>query len=197
MPPTPRIILASGSVSRHKLMKALNIPFECHAADIYEDMESHADPVKLVEHLATQKAQQIAPKYPHALIIGVDTFILIGKHKIGKAKTNEEAAKILKKMSGNTIEVISGLSVLKTDESGRVTEKHVSHAITKLRLKEFTPQEIEYFSTRDEALKFAGVFGIEGEGGRLVKTIDGDFNNVVGIPIFQLKEVLEKYGIVV
>jgi septum formation protein len=189
------IILASSSPARKRLMDALKIPYHCHASEIFEDMEKYSDPLKLVKYLATEKAKSVAPKYPDALLIGVDTFILIGKEKIIKAQTIKDAEEILRKMSGNTIEVISGLAVLKTDDKAKITEKHVSHAVTSLKIKPLTKVEINYFARREEALKISGVFGIEGEGGRLIKQINGDFNNVVGIPIFQLKEVLKKYGV--
>lgn len=189
------IILASSSPARKRLMDALGVPYHCHASEIFEDMQKYADPVKLVKHLAAEKAKSVAPKYPEALIIGVDTFILIGQEKIIKAQTVKEAENILKKMSGNTIDVISGLAVLKTGKNAEIIEKHTSHAVTSLKIKPLTKIEINYFARREEALKISGVFGIEGEGGRLIEKINGDFNNVVGIPIFQLKEVLKKYGI--
>jgi len=176
-------------------MDALKIRYHCHKSDIFEDMQAYKDPIKLCIHLATQKAAHIAPHYPEALIIGVDTFILIGKEKIIKAKTIREAENILRKMSGSTIEVISGLAVLKTNQQAKIADKHISHAVTSLKIKTLTKVEINYFARREEALKISGVFGIEGEGGRLVREINGDFNNVVGIPIFQLKEVLKKYGV--
>ena len=121
--------------------------------------------------------------------------MLIGRQKIGKAKNRAEAIKLLKKMSGNTIKIISGLSVIKTGPGAEVLEKHVSHAVTELKIKDLTAEELDYFSTRKEATSVAGVITIDGEGSRLIREINGDYNNVVGLPIFQLKEVLKKYGV--
>ncbi len=189
------IILASSSPARKGLMDALGITYRCHASEINEDMKKHEDPRLLAEYLATEKAKHIAAKYPDSLIIGGDTFMLIGRQKIGKAKNRAEAVKLLKKMSGNTIKIISGLSVIKTGPGAEVLEKHVSHAVTELKIKDLTAEELDYFSTRKEATSVAGVITIDGEGSRLIREINGDYNNVVGLPIFQLKEVLKKYGV--
>jgi len=176
-------------------MKELGIPFECHSTEIFEDMNAKKDPTELAMHLASQKAEAAATKFPSAIVIGVDTFIVIGKEKIGKPATIEEAKKIIAKMSGNTIKVISGMAVLKTDKKGKKIKEYITNAVTSLKIKKMTEQEINKLAHHKEALQISGAFSIEGEGGKMVEQIQGDYNNVIGLPLFQLREILPKFGI--
>lgn len=194
-PSLPRVILASRSPARRELMKKLGIPFECHATEIFEDMSAHKDPVKLAMHLASQKAEAAIHKFPDAIIIGVDTFIVINDEKIGKPDTIKEAHKIIAQMSGNPIDVISGMAVLKTDHQGKKTKEYITNAVTTLKIKKMTPAEIDFLANHEEALQISGAFSIEGEGGKMVEEIRGDYNNVIGLPLFQLREILAKMGI--
>jgi septum formation protein len=189
---TPRIILASRSPARKRLMEELKIPFECHASEIDEDMSAKKDPYELAMLLASQKAQAVTSKYPNSIIIGVDTFVIIGKEKIGKPSSIKEATTIIKKMSGKTISVISGMAVIKTDAKGKIIKTLVSNATTFLKIKKMTPTEITFLASQKEALQLSGAFSIEGEGGKMVEGIFGDYNNVIGLPINQLKEMLEE-----
>jgi len=191
----PRIILASRSPARRALMKELGVPFECHSTEIFEDMSAKHDPVELAMHLAAQKAEAAALKYTDAIIIGVDTFIIIGKEKIGKPETVEEAKKIIGAMSGKSIDVISGMAILKTDAQGRKNKEYITNAVTTLKIKKMTAAEISFLANHEEALQISGAFSIEGEGGKMVEEIIGDYNNVIGLPLFQLREILAKLGV--
>ena len=199
-----KIILASRSPARKKLMKELGLAFECHASEIFEDMEARKEPKELAMFLAAEKAKAIAPKYSNAIIIGVDTFVLLHDEKIGKPQTIKNAKKILQKMSGKIVEVISGVAVVKTAAGARTKKAEsqekaqkmlTAYASTKLKMKKFTVAEINYFSNRRKNLSAAGCITIEDEGGKLVEEIDGDFNNVMGLPLFQLQKMLKKLGI--
>jgi len=191
----PRIILASRSPARRALMKELGVPFECHASEIYEDMNAKKDPVELAMHLATQKAETAAGKFPDSIIIGVDTFIVINKEKIGKPATVKEAAEIIGKMSGRKIDVISGMAILQTDPKGRRIKEFITNAVTTLKIKKMSAAEIHYLANHEEALQISGAFSIEGEGGKMVESMEGDYNNVIGLPLFQLKEILAQLGV--
>ena len=191
----PKIVLASRSPARRALMKELGVPFECHATEIHEDMGARRDPVELAMHLASLKAEAAAQKFPDAIVIGVDTFIVISKEKIGKPENVKEAEKIIGKMSGRNIYVISGIAVIKTDTKGRKTKEYITNAVTTLKIKKMTPAEISYLANHDEALQISGAFSIEGEGGKMVEEIKGDYNNVIGLPLNQLREIFGKMGI--
>lgn len=189
-----KIILASRSPARKKLIQKLKIPFECHASEINENMNAKKDPRDLAMHLAAQKAEAIAFKYPNSIIIGVDTFVVIGKEKIGKPASVKEAEEIFKKMSGKTIQVISGLAVLKTDAKGEKLRELISNCTTFLTMKKLSPQKIHSRSRRQETIDVSGAITIEKDGD-IIESIEGDYNNVIGLPLFQLKKILETLGI--
>lgn len=188
----PKIILASRSTARKKLMQELKIPFECHASGYEEDMEAHKDPRKLAKFLALEKARFIARKFPNSIIIGADTFITVGSKKIGKPASVKEAAKIVRGMSGKKIKVISGLAVIKTDSAGKILKEKSAHVITILKIKKLSSAEIKSLAEHEEALQISGAFSIEGHGGKFVESIEGDYNNVIGLPVFKLKKMLKE-----
>ncbi len=188
------LILASKSKARRKLMEELGLPFECRTSGYEEDMLAHKNPGKLAKHLALEKAKFIAKKLPNSIIIGADTFITVGSTKIGKPATYPEAEKIIKSMSGKTIKVHSGIAVIQTGDEGEITKELVEHVLTKLKIKKMSQTEIRTLAHHDEALQISGAFSIEGEGGKMVEQIEGDYNNVIGLPIFQLQKMLKKIG---
>ena len=189
--PSPQIVLASASLARRQLMKKLHKPFTWCTSDFDEDMLSHGHPRKLATHLALGKALTVAPKWPNAIIIGADTFIMVGTKKIGKPKNIKEAQQIIGSMSGKTIRVYTGLAILKTDINGKVMRKRTSCVLTKLKIKKMTRAEIDLLASAPEALKISGAFSIEGSGGKMIKKIDGDYDNVIGLPMFKVKEMLK------
>jgi septum formation protein len=216
----PRIILASQSPARRKLMEELGLKFECRPSGYEENMKLYREPPKLARHLALGKALFIAPKCPDSIIIGADTFITIksrdaesaaaaraAAHKtqsrklatsyeiIGKPATISEARQIIRKMSGKTIGVHSGIALVQTDAQGRVAKKLVAHVLTSLKIKKMEPHEINLLANQEEALQISGAFSIEGEGGKMVEKIDGDYNNVIGLPLFKLRKMLATFGV--
>ncbi len=188
-----RIILASRSPARQKLMQELKLPFECYPSGYHEDMSAYKSPARLAKFLALGKAQFIAAKFPNAIIIGADTFITLGKNKIGKPTSTTHAKRIIRSMSDKVIGVYSGIAVIKTDAKGTIIKELTSHVLTKLTIKKMTAAEIHTLATQKDALQISGAFGIEGEGGRMVTKITGDYNNVIGLPLFKLKELLKFY----
>ncbi len=212
---TIKIILASRSPARRTLMQELildlkkkynrqfDLQFECHSSDYPEDMTVYKNPGKLAKFLALGKAKYIAHRFPDSIIIGADTFITIGSKKIGKPANRKEAREIITAMSGKTILVHSGLAVIKTSTTKPARQTHtkpaleiiteiVEHVVTKLTIKKMTAAEIRTLADADEALQISGAFSIEGEGGKMVERIDGDYNNVIGLPLFRLREILKE-----
>lgn len=192
---TPRIILASGSPARKKLLKELGIPFESHTGNYEEDMSKFKDPKMLSTYLASEKAKYIAPKFPNSIIIGADTFGVIDDNLMGKPRTHKEAEHMIAQMSENTVFIHTGLAVIKTDQDGKITRELISHTSTKLTFTKLTPAIISEIIKKDDVLNVAGALTIEGESGKYVQTIEGDYHNVIGLPLFQLKEMLSELGV--
>ncbi len=184
--------MASRSPARKKLMKELNISFECHSTDYEEDMGRYKDPKKLATFLAHQKGKHIAHKFPSSIIISADTFEVIDDQLMGKPKTHREAEEMIKRMSENEVFVHTGLAVIKTDKKGETERELITHTVTKLTFVKLTPKNIEDIIQNDDVLNVAGALTIEGESGKYVDTIEGDFHNVVGMPLFQLKQMMEE-----
>ena len=191
----PQIILASASPARRKLMKELGIPFHCHTSEYEEDMTAYKTPETLAKFLALQKARFIAPKYPDSIIIGADTFGSMDDEMLGKPHSMAAAKEMIRRFRNNKIAVHTGLAVIQTDKSSQVSKESTTHTVTTLTFGDITEKEIDEIVKKDDVLRVAGALTIEGESGKFVKTIDGDYHNVIGLPIFQLKEMLITFGI--
>lgn len=202
-----KIILASQSPARKKLLKKmlkpLGLKFQCCTSGYEEDMNSHKNPKKLATFLALQKAKFIAHKFPDSIIIGADTFITVNTKvggvirttKIGKPRTIAEAKKIIASMSGKTIGVHSGIAVIKTGAKNTVAsakQEFTAYDLTKLKIKKMSEAEINHLAHQKNALQISGAFSIEGAGGKMITRIVGDYNNVIGLPIYKLIPILKK-----
>lgn len=187
---SPRIILASNSIGRKSLMEKSGIPFESCSSGYEENMSAIHDPQALAEFLALGKAEYIAHKYPNASIIGGDTFIVVGNEKIGKPTSLKHAKMMIEKMSGKWIEVISGLAVVKTNAQGTIIHTEKTQETTRLKIKNLTPEDIQLLLNQENVLKMSGAFGIEGVGGQMIEKIEGDYDNVIGMPLKKLKKML-------
>ncbi len=145
-------------------------------------------PKELVMHLALGKAQEVAER-EQWIIIGADTFIVHENILLGKPKTPEKAIHMLQQLSGTEIEVYSGLAII----SGETTLQ--DYAITKIQLHDMSIKEIKTYVATGEPLNRAGAIAIQGKGGLFVKSINGCYFNVLGIPLTALKKNLRKLGI--
>lgn len=186
-----KIILASGSKARQKIIKKLKLKILFYTSGYEEDMSVMEDSAKLAEFLALGKAEYIVHQHPNTIIIGADTFIVVDGEKVGKPSSLGHARVIIEKMSGKWIEVISGLAVIKTNEKSEVINRKVTHEITRLKIKKMTEKEIQLLVNQKDALKMSGAFGIEGIGGTMVEKIEGDYDNVIGLPLKKLKKILK------
>lgn len=185
------IILASKSPRRKELLEKLGLKFQIIPSDYKEDINLKLSPLKLARFLSAKKAEAISHKYSDHIIIAADTFVLLGNTPLGKPKTKKEAAEMLKKISGKLVSVITGYTIIDTS-----TDKEISKAIkTKVYIKDLSNREIQGYIKTGEPLDKAGAFAVQGIGAVIIKKIDGDFFNVVGLPVFDLAETLKEFGI--
>ena len=98
-------------------------------------------------------------------------------------------------MSGKTIGVHSGVAVLKTNARGKIIHQATTYCVTKLKIKKMSQAEVMLLANQKDALEISGAFGIEGVGGKMVEKIDGDYDNVIGLPLFLVKKMLKKAGV--
>ena len=177
-----RIILASASPRRKELMSLIIENYEVMPADIDEKVDLIIRQERIAEALAIRKAK--ATDVSHALIIGCDTLVLCDGKIMGKPKNRVDAYGMLKTLSAKTHSVLSGICLKKDEKIKSFTVE------TKVTFYPIHDDEIEWYLSTGEPFDKAGAYGIQGYGATLVKGIEGDFFNVVGLPVSRLKREL-------
>lgn len=188
-----QIILASTSPRRKELLTKLGLKFKTVFSDYEENMNSNLKPLELAKFLSKGKAEAVAKRYKKHIIIAADTFVVLRNELLGKPRGAAEARKMLKWISGKSLSVITGFTIIDTSE-GKILSKAVE---TKAYIKKLTESEINNYIKTKEPMDKAGAFAIQGVGSAIVKKIEGDFFNVMGLPLNALSEALKKFGIYV
>ncbi len=185
-----RIILASQSPRRRELLHRIGIQnFEVRPAQGEETAPPGLAPGELVERLSRQKAAEIAAYAPEALVIAADTVVEAEGKILGKPHSEAQAAEMLALLSGNTHRVYTGLTVCQGEKS--VTQ----HEITAVRFRPLSKAEITAYIATGEPMDKAGAYGVQGLGAALVERIEGDYFNVVGLPLCRLAGILAQFGV--
>ena len=186
-----RIILASASPRRRELIGNLNIDFEVKTADCEEITIPGERPEDTVKRLSEAKARRVAElEGGDAVVIGADTVVAIDGKILGKPADENEAAEMLRLLSGRTHRVYTGITVI---GGGKTVSEYVE---TEVRFYELTDSQIKRYIATGEPMDKAGAYGIQKYGSLLVEEIRGDYFNVVGLPVGRLDRVLrENFGI--
>lgn len=181
------LILASASPRRRKLLEQMGLGFTVHIPDITETFETGLNPAVIVERLADLKARVCCGLYPNSLVIGADTLVVLDGEVIGKPTNRDQAVKTLERLSGRTHSVFTGVSLLLTDRMGNISKQILFHEETKVTFATLTIKEIDNYVMSGSSFDKAGAYGIQDDMGALfVSGINGDFYNVVGLPIHRL-----------
>lgn len=186
-----KIILASKSKQRKKLLKIIGLDFEIEKSNYIEDMTEKLPAHKLAQKLALGKAMDVAKKHKDAIIIGADTFMVLEKELIGKPRTLREAKKTLRKISGKKHKFITGIAIIDIEKNKVFTD----YEITEIWFKELSNREIENYIKTNEPLDKSGGYTIQGIGAIFVKKISGNYDNAIGLPIGKIYEYLLKLKI--
>ena len=186
-----RIILASTSPRRIELLKNAGVEFEAVGSDYEEDMTLPMEPKELAKFLSRGKAEAVARNYDDAIIIAGDTFIAFQGKILGKPHTEDKAKEMLSMLSGDTHSVISGITVIDT-KSGKVASEAVETFVT---FKKLSEKEIDEYIKTGNPLNFAGSYAIQAVGDKFVEKIEGDYNSIMGLPVFRVVEVLKDFGV--
>ena len=186
-----RIILASASPRRKELLGQIGLRFEVEPSDYDEEIVAGSEPHETARRLSLGKARTAARKHRNAIIIAADTFVVFGDRTLGKPHTDYEAREMLRALNGQAHSVITGFTVLDT-ESGKVLSRSVE---TRVHMRKLTLKEIESYVRTKEPLDKAGGYAIQGRGAVLVERIEGDYSNVVGLPLSALAESLREFGV--
>lgn len=180
-------ILASQSPRRRTLLSQIGVEFHVHPSDAEEVWDDTLSPDGAVERIALQKAEVIAPLYPEALTLGADTVVVLEGSVLGKPVDAEEAASMLLRLSGATHTVFSGIALIHP-ASGRLV---TAHAATQVTFSSLSLDEIQRYVATGSPMDKAGSYGIQDDHGALfVERINGDFYNVVGLPLQRLYQTI-------
>ena len=186
-----KVILASASPRRKELLEQIGLKFEAEPSNHTEKIHSKLKPHELAQARSREKAQVVASKHKNAVVIAADTFIVFKGKTIGKPNTEAEAREMLAKLSGNPHAVVTGFTIIDADKN-KIVSKSVA---TKVHLKKLTPSEIDAYVKSKEPMDKAGAYAIQGLGAAIVDKIEGDYFNVVGLPLCELVESLKEFGV--
>lgn len=188
------MILASASPRRRMLLERAGFDLTVEAADVDERRLDGESPLALVERLATRKAQASLTRHgtlrPHETLLAADTIVWIEDDVLGKPRDDDDARNMLRKLSGRTHHVSTGVClVLGTDSGQHRTLSFVE--TTDVSFRALSEEEIDAYVRCGEPRDKAGAYGIQGGAGRFVNTLVGDYDNVVGLPVTRVIEELE------
>ena len=183
------IILASSSPRRKEILQNANIKFEVKTSDIDETVLDGEMAISLVLRLALEKGMEISKKHPQELIISADTIVVCDNQILGKPSDENDAIKMLTKLSARTHQVITGISLIHLETNKKI----IDYVVSDVKFKQLSQQDIIDYVNTKESLDKAGAYGIQGYGAMLVEKIDGDYFNIVGLPISKLSDLLKKY----
>lgn len=194
------LILASSSPRRQELLREIGIPFQTHAANINEDQMSGEAPIAYALRLAQEKAQAVAAHYPQSYVLGADTIVVVDDEVLGKPKSCEDAVRMLRLLSGRGHEVITAVSVIapRTAAPSTVapsTPVETRASTTKVYFRELAEDEIQRYVAGGEPMDKAGAYAIQGGASRWADRIEGEFSNVVGLPLSLVTDMLITNGL--
>jgi septum formation protein len=183
----PRLILASASPRRRELLAQAGFSFDVHPAHIPEDPRPEEDPIAYVVRLALEKAQAVFNEIggSQAVVLGADTTVTLDGHILGKPDDAADAARMLRRLSGRTHRVITGVAV--------VTPAHTESAaeVTGVRFLTLSDEEIAAYVATGEPMDKAGAYAIQGRAARWIPRVEGCYFNVVGLPLALVSALLE------
>ena len=185
------VVLASSSPRRKELLEKIGLKFTVDPVEVDEELSLEHDPLRLAKSISLKKALAAGKRHPEALIIAADTLGVIDGKRLGKPAGEAQAVAMLEELSGNCHRVITGFTLI-----DGVTGRTVSRAVqTMVYFRKLSKAEITDYVNTGEPLDKAGAYAIQGLGALLVERIDGDYYNVIGLPLSALAVELRKFGI--
>jgi septum formation protein len=183
-----KLILASSSPRRKEILRKEGIEFEIKfPSDIVEDT-SNSDPVKHVLTLSRDKAESVSDQTEEGIVLGADTVVVLDGEILGKPQNSKEAFGMLKKLSGRMHKVYTGIT-LRNNYNGKTVS---DYDCTEVKFNQLKDEKIAAYIDTGEPMDKAGAYGIQGMGSFLVESINGNLDNVIGLPTGKLKEMLIK-----
>ena len=183
-----RLILASGSPRRRELLSQMGYTFEIIVPDVDEDVSGHARDV--VGILSRRKAQAVADTQDSGIIIASDTLVSLGGAALGKPHDAADAHRMLRMLSGQTHEVFTGVTII--DAASKKQQTQVVR--TGVIFRELSDEEIDAYIATGEPMDKAGAYAIQGGAHGFVEGFEGSYENVIGFPVDEIREMLKDFG---
>ena len=183
-----KMILASGSPRRRELLEMLGMSFSVIPAKGEEAAHPELSAGELVKELSRAKAREVAAQYPDCLVIGADTVVAVDGEVLGKPKNEDDARRMLRLLSGREHEVFTGVTVICPGREVIRSER------TAVRFREMSDEEIGAYIATGEPMDKAGAYGIQGRASLYIEGIDGEYFNVMGLPVCALGNMLKEAG---
>lgn len=188
------LILASSSPRRQQLIQSLRLPVEIRVSHADESTSPDMTPANIVETLSIRKAKAVAKEWnshDHGIVIGSDTIVVRDGQVLGKPVDYEDAFQMLLSLQGNKHQVFSGVACIDLATGGEI----VRHGVTNVWMKSLSEAQIRRYIETGEPMDKAGSYAIQGLGATIVERIEGDYFNVVGLPLFLLSDMLLELGV--
>ena len=180
-----QLILASASPRRKELLGLYGIPFTVRAADIDETMDPDKPPFDEVARLSREKALAV-PREPEDVVVAADTIVVCDGLVLGKPRDEAQAIEMLSLLSGRAHQVMTGCTVLRGQKDETFTE------VTDIHFRPLSPGEIRRYVATGEPMDKAGAYGIQGGAALFCQRMEGDYYNVMGLPVCALGQVLKQ-----
>lgn len=193
-----RFVLASGSPRRRELLEQVGLTFEISSAH-GEEMITKILPAEIVEELSKQKADEVADRYAQTykndtcVIIGADTIVAFGNEIMGKPRDDADAVRMLTQLAGNTHQVYTGVTLVIFENGARRTLTFYEK--TDVQMYPMTMEQVQAYVATGEPADKAGAYAIQGRCAAYIKGINGEYNNVVGLPVARLMQELLALGL--
>jgi len=186
-PQKKSVILASQSPRRRELLKKIVPDFEVVPSSVEEIFRPELSPRENAIAVARMKALDVSQSHPGHYVIGADTIVVLDNEIIGKPDDAEDARNILRRLSGQGHQVITGVVII---HSGRMEDA----AVSKVTIRPLNDEEIARYVATKEPLDKAGAYAIQGEGASIVASYSGSYSNIVGLPLDTVKTLLKQGG---
>ena len=182
----PKLVLASGSPRRSEILNSVGWEFTKHVADIDETELADEMPDAYVLRLAREKAEAVAVGFPDDIVLGADTTVVIGGQIIGKPVDLADALRMLTMLAGNWHEVLTGVAVVANGETRSAIQR------TRVKFAPMDDAEIAFLAERGDPLDKAGAYAVQAQAALFIEGIEGDYWNVVGLPVNLVYELIKK-----
>ncbi len=173
-----KLVLASSSPRRKEILNRAGWPHEVMVAGIDESLKPNEDPATYVQRLARSKAEAVAQRLQEGLVLGADTTVVVAGEILGQPRDDADARRMLDLLKGKWHEVLTGVAVVRVGG-----ESKVAYETTRVRFAEMNESEIDWYIASGEPFGKAGAYGIQGKAALFIEEIEGDYFNIMGLPI--------------